>query len=259
VPVIGMGTWQTFNVRGRPAEARIGAVVDAALATGTTFFDSSPMYGAAEQVLARSLEGRRNRALIATKLWAPSVEEGRRQMARALQWYGGVVDVYQIHNLVNWRAQLALLESARQDGRVRAIGATHYSAASFDELEQVMQTGRIQAIQVPYNPAERDIERRILPLAESLDLGVIIMRPFGEGRALRRTPRPEALAPLHAFGVQTWAQALLKWILSDPRCHVAIPATSDPAHVGENAAAGAPPWFGEDERSYISRLAAEGS
>jgi aryl-alcohol dehydrogenase-like predicted oxidoreductase len=250
-----MGTWQTFDVAGTPADARVQRVVDAALETGTTFFDSSPMYGAAEQVLARSLASRRKDAFVATKVWTSSVAEGRRQVSRAVEWYGGWVDVYQVHNLVNWRAQLDVLECARDAGQVRAIGATHYLASAFDELETVMRSGRISAVQIPYNPRERHVERRILPLAASLDLGVIVMRPFGEGGLMRRMPSRDALAPLAPFGVTTWAQALLKWILSDPRCHVAIPATSSPEHASQNAGAGEPPWFGERERHYVEKLA----
>ncbi len=254
VPTIGMGTWQTFDVRGGSAEARIGSIVRAALDAGITFYDSSPMYGAAERVLAHALAQRREQAIVATKLWAPSIAEGRRQLARALELYAGRVDVYQVHNLVHWRGQLDVLERARDAGQLGAIGATHYSPSALDELQQVMRTGRIAAIQIPYNPLERAVERAILPLAASLDLGVIVMRPFGEGALLRRSPPESALAPLAPFGVSTWTQALLKWILSDPRCHVAIPATSSAAHALENAAAGQPPWFGEDERRYVSEL-----
>jgi aryl-alcohol dehydrogenase-like predicted oxidoreductase len=255
VPVIGMGTWQTFDVRGASAEARVRRVVDTALDAGATLFDSSPMYGAAEEVLGRALEGRRERALVATKIWSPSIEEGRRQLARAAAFYDGRVDIYQVHNLVNWRAQLGVLERARDAGQVRAIGATHYNQGAFAELRQVMETGRVSAIQIPYNPLEREVERAILPLAAELNLGVIVMRPFGEGRLMRRLPPAESLAPLAAFGITTWAQALLKWILSDPRCHTAIPATSSPDHARDNAGAGQPPWFGAEQRDYVARLA----
>jgi aryl-alcohol dehydrogenase-like predicted oxidoreductase len=117
-----------------------------------------------------------------------------------------------------------------------------------------MKTGRIGAIQIPYNPRQRDVERTILPLAADLGMGVIVMRPFGEGGLLRRPPAPGALAPLQAFGVATWAQALIKWILSDQRCHVTIPATSKPERAAENAAAGDPPWLGPEEREYVARL-----
>lgn len=138
---------------------------------------------------------------------------------------------------------------------LRINGATHYSHTAFDELRRVMETGRIAAIQIPYNPHERAVERTILPLAAELGLGVVVMRPFGEGALLRRPPPAEALAPLRPFGVVTWAQALLKWVLSDPRCHVALPATSRPERMAENAAAGSPPWLGPEEHALVARLA----
>ena len=254
VPVVGMGTWRTFDVRG-PAERNALSVVDAALASGANFLDSSPMYGEAERVLGESLRGRRDQALVATKIWAATLVEGRRQAERALAYFGGRVDLYQVHNLLNWQEQLTLLEGLRDAGHVGAIGATHYLPSGFAELARVMRTGRIQAIQIPYNPLEREVEREILPLAAQLGLGVVVMRPFGEGSLMRHVPSPEALAPLRPFGVTTWAQALLKWILSDPRCHVAIPATSSPDRMRENAAAGEPPWFGPEERALVTRLA----
>ena len=118
-----------------------------------------------------------------------------------------------------------------------------------------MKTGRVSAIQIPYNPVQRKVERVILPLAVELGLGVIVMRPFGEGSLLRSSPPASALTGLAQFGVTTWPQALLKWGLSDPRCHVTIPATSRPERMTENAAAGQPPWFGPAERDYVARLA----
>jgi aryl-alcohol dehydrogenase-like predicted oxidoreductase len=188
-------------------------------------------------------------------VWASSLAEGRAQVERALDFFGGIVDLYQIHNLLNWREQLLLLEQQRDAGRVRVIGATHYSPSAFGELRRVVETGRIAAIQIPYNPLEREVEREILPLAAEHGLGVVVMRPFGEGALMRRPPADEQLAPLRPFGVTTWAQALLKWVLSDLRCQIAIPATSRPARMAENAAAGDPPWFGADERALVARLA----
>jgi len=250
-----MGTWQTFDVRGRAAKKNAHLVVDTALHAGANFFDSSPMYGQAEYVLGEALRGRREQALIATKIWTSSGTEGREQARRALQFFGGYVDFYQVHNLVNWREHLEMLERMRDAGQVRAIGASHYSSSAFDDLRQVMQTGRITAIQIPYNPLERDVERTILPLAASLGLGVVVMRPFAEGDLMHRHPTPGDLEPLKPFGVTTWAQALIKWILSDPRCHITIPATSRPERMAENAAAGEPPWLGSDERELVARLA----
>src|SRR6478672_9883783 len=144
----------------------------------------------------------------------------------------------------NWRGHLPELERIRDTGAIAAIGATHYSPSAFGELTQVMTSGRITAIQIPYNPLEREVERIVLPLASDLGLGVVVMRPFGEGHLLRTPPPASALGPLSAFGIRTWAQALLKWSLSDPRCHVVIPATSHPERMRENAEAGKPPWLG---------------
>ncbi len=251
LPVVGMGTWQTLDVRGG-AEAGAHGVVQAGLDAGVRVYDSSPMYGEAERVLAAGLDGRRDEAYVATKIWTPDAEEGRRQAERALAWYGGRVDLYQVHNLVNTSAQLALLERLRDEGRVRHIGATHYSAGAFGELARVMRSGRLDAIQIPYNPHEREVEAEILPLAADLGLGVLVMRPLGGGGLARRQPPAEALRDL---GVRTWAQALLKWVLSDPRCTVAIPATSRPERVAENAAAGSPPWLDAEQRALVARLA----
>lgn len=254
VSVIGMGTWQTFDVSGAAAEAKAQTIVDRALAAGANFFDSSPMYGQAERVLGQTLQGHRDAALVATKVWANSLPQAQAQIKAALNFFGHPIELYQLHNLVNWRENLALLESLRESGQVTAIGATHYSPSAFAELSAVMKTSRITAIQVPYNPREREVERLILPLAAELGLGVVVMRPFGEGGLLRRPPAEADLQSLATFGVRTWAQVLLKWSLSDERCHVAIPATSKPERMSENAEAGAPPWFGPAERAYVARL-----
>jgi aryl-alcohol dehydrogenase-like predicted oxidoreductase len=256
LPAVGMGTWRTFDVHGEAGRANARRVVDAALAAGVTAFDSSPMYGAAEEVLGAALADRRDEAFVATKIWTQSPGEGRRQAERALDFFGGRVDLYQVHNLAAWPEQLALIEGLRDAGRVRHTGATHYSPAAFGELAELMRSGRLDAIQIPYNPRERAVEREILPLAEELGIGVLVMRPFGEGALMRRAPAAEQLEPLREFGIETWAQALLKWVLSDPRVTFAIPATSKPERMTENARAGEPPWLGPGERALVERLAA---
>ena len=245
VPCVGMGTWQTFDVR----DSR-DALVDEAIAAGTRVFDSSPMYGRAEQVLGAALEPHRDDAFVATKIWTRSAGEGREQAERALAWFGGRIDLYQVHNLVATDAQLDLMEELREEGSVRLLGATHYSASAFGELADLMRGGRIDAIQVPYNPRERAVEHEILPLAAELGIGVLVMRPFAEGALTRRVPD----ADLSALGVETWAQALLKWVLSDARCTCAIPATSRSGRPTENARAGEPPWLDPEQRDYVARL-----
>lgn len=255
VPAVGMGTWRTFDVR-TPAEvAARSEVLGEAIDAGATLVDTSPMYGAAERVLGGLLGGRRDAVLVATKVWTPDPAEGELQVQRALRWFDGGVDIHQVHNLVSWRAHLDTLERERERGTVRVVGATHWSPSAFPELETVMRTGRIGSIQVPYNPVEREVERRILPLAAELGIGVLVMRPFAEGALMRRPPPASALEPLRRFGVSTWGQALLKWILSDDRCHAALPASSRPGRMRENAAAGEPPWFGPQERALVERLA----
>lgn len=255
LPVIGMGTWKTFDVRGGAAEGDRRRVVDVALESGTTVFDSSPMYGEAERVLGLALAGRRERAFVATKVWTPSATEGRAQIERALGYYGGRIDLYQLHNLVAWPEQLRELEGRRAAGQVGLIGATHYSEGALGQLAEVMRTGRVQAIQIPYNPLQREAEREVLPLAEQLGLGVLVMRPVGQVEVVKNPPPPAELRPLERFGVRTWAQALLKWALSDRRTHVVIPATSSPEHMRENAEAGAPPWLDDAARERVAGLA----
>ena len=134
VPVVGMGTWQTLDVRGTRDE-----VVQAALDAGATFLDTSPMYGEAQRVLAHGLQGRRDEAFVADKLWTSNDAEAEEQAEYSLGMYGRV-DLFQVHNLVRWRARLDLLERLRDEGRVGVIGATHYSASAFDELATVMRT-----------------------------------------------------------------------------------------------------------------------
>ena len=251
-PVVGLGTYRTFE--GDVARAR--DVVDAALISGVRSFDSSPMYGPAEETLGAALDGQRSEATVATKIWTASVEEGRRQHETQRGFFGRV-EIEQVHNLVAWQEHLPWLEAERDAGRIDRIGVTHWSAGSFAELEQALRSGRFDTVQVPLSPGERGAERRVLPLVEELDVAVIVMRPFGGTGAplLRRTPSDDELAPLAELGVETWPQALLKWILSDPRVDLVIPATSRPERVMENAAAGSPPWFGPDERTYVEQLA----
>jgi aryl-alcohol dehydrogenase-like predicted oxidoreductase len=253
VPVVGMGTSRTFDV---PAvdDAR-QQVIDTALAAGATFVDSSPMYGHAERILGAALGARRPDVIVATKVWTPDDAEAERQIDASLGFFGGHVEVFQVHNLVAWPTRLDQLEARRDRGELDVVAATHWQAGAFDELETVMRTGRIGAVQVPYNPREREVEARLLPLAADLGIGVILMRPFAAGGLVGRAPSADALAPLAGHGVRTWPQALLKYGLSHPAVSVTIPATTSPDRMAENAAAGDGPWFGPEEKALVERLA----
>jgi diketogulonate reductase-like aldo/keto reductase len=248
-PVVGLGTWNTFD----DDENLACRLVDAALEAGVRNFDSSPMYGGAERALAAALAGRRDEAAVLTKIWTSSTEDARRQLADQLEWFGRV-DVEQIHNLVAWERRLPWLEAECGGGQIGKLGVTHYSAVSFEELGRALKTRRFDTVQVPLNPRERTCEQLLLPLAAALGVAVIVMRPFGEGELLAREPAPAELSPLAEFGVTTWPQALLKWALSDERVDLVIPATRRPERVAENAAAGEPPWFGREERAYVESL-----
>jgi aryl-alcohol dehydrogenase-like predicted oxidoreductase len=245
VPAIGMGTWRTFDT-----DEDRRSLVDSALEAGIDLFDSSPMYGRAEESLAKAVTGIRDRVLIATKVWTPDASEGHRQAEHALRLYGHV-DVYQVHNLVNVPEQLALLERLKQEGKVRAVGATHYQEPAFGDLVELMETGRLDMIQIPYNPLRRTAERTVLPLAESMGLGVFVMSPLQQG-ILDRTPRP---AELKELGVETWAQAILKWIASDPRVSTVLTATHRVERPQENARGGTPPFFTNEQRELVVRIA----
>jgi diketogulonate reductase-like aldo/keto reductase len=248
-PVVGLGTWNTFEDDVDLARGVVGTASE----EGCGLFDTSPMYGS-ERALGRALEASRHEATVATKIWAGSIEEGRRQFEDQLRWFGRV-EIEQVHNLVSWEEHLPWLEAERGGGRIDRLGVTHFAASAMPELARALRTGSFATLQVPYNPLERECERELLPLAKELGVAVIVMQPLGDRSRLWRPPPPEALAPLRELGISTWPQALIKWALSDERVDVVIPATRDPDHVRENAAAGNPPWLGEEERSLIERLA----
>ena len=255
VPVVGLGTWQVLDVRGSEEEPR-HEVVRVALEEGANLFDSSPMYGQAERVLGDALHKHgRDRAIVATKVWTSNDSEAERQIERSLGYFGGRVELYQVHNLVAVERRLQTLHRLKDRGEVLSVGATHYSRAAFGDLMSVMHSGRVDFVQVPYNAAETSVTEELLPLAEELELGVIAMVPLGSGRLVRNAPSEKDLEPLREFGVVSWAQALLKFVLSDERVSCAIPVTTNPDRVRENARAGETPFFGAEERAYVSQLA----
>ena len=252
VPIIGMGTSKTLDTDDLTLA---GEVISAALDAGSRLFDSSPMYGKAEHALGAALEGRRSEALVATKVWTDDDDVAERQITASLSFYGGHIELLQIHNMVRWPQRLQQIEELRDSGQVAYVGATHWQVASFHELEGSMVTGRLDAIQIPYNPREREVEERLLPLAAELGLGVLIMRPFAAADLMRNPPSAAELAPLESFGIHTWSQALLQWGLSHPATTVSIPATSKPSRATENAVAGDATQLDEEHRALISRLA----
>jgi diketogulonate reductase-like aldo/keto reductase len=248
--VVGLGTWKTFDSDASLARR----VLEAALAEGTSLVDTSPMYGGAERSLATAIEGRRDEVAVATKIWASSLDEGKEQFRRQIEWYGRV-EIQQVHNLVSWRAHADWLEAERDAGRIGRLGVTHYDAAAFDELAEALETGRFQVLQVPYNPWERECERRLLPLAAELGVAVLAMRPLGGSSSTGRRRIDPSPSELRELGVRSWAEGLLRWALADSRIDCVIPATSKPERAAENARAGDGAPFSPEQRALVEKLA----
>jgi aryl-alcohol dehydrogenase-like predicted oxidoreductase len=245
LPVIGLGTWQTFDVGAAPAErAPLAEVLRAFFAAGGRIVDTSPMYGRAEAVLGELLAAEPPAAapFLATKVWTEGREAGERQVAQSMRRMRTArLDLLQVHNLLDWRAHLPAMRAARDAGRVRYLGITHWHAGAFDELERVLRAEKLDFVQLPYSVAVREAEARLLPAAAELGVAVLVNRPFEEG-ALFRTVKGRALPPWAAeLGCDAWSQVFLKFILAHPAVTAVLPATSSPAHLAENVRAGTGP------------------
>ena len=242
IPVIGLGTWQTFDVGDAEAErAPLRSVLQRFLAAGGRVIDSSPMYGRAEAVSGELLaeQNAHARAFLATKVWVSGKQPGRRQMEQSLaRMRTKRLDLMQVHNLLDWTTHLPVLREWKKAGRIRYLGVTHYSHGAFGELEQLLKTEALDFIQLPYNLRDRVAEERLLPIARDTGTAVLVMRPFAEG-ALFREVRGKTLPPWAAeFDCTSWAQFFLKFILSHPAVTCPIPATSNPDHLADNVRAG---------------------
>ncbi|MDQ3280366.1 MAG: aldo/keto reductase [Acidobacteriota bacterium] len=237
LPVIGLGTWQTFDVdRTKHLEEVLSLFVE----LGGRLVDSSPMYGRAEKVvgdLATSL-ALRNQLFIATKVWTRGKREGIAQMESSEEKLRGRVDLMQVHNVVDADAHLETLRAWKAEGRVRYIGVTHYTSSGYAALETFMRRPGIDFVQLNYSIAEREAERRLLPLALELGIAVLVNRPFGEGAILRQTQTRALPAFASELDATSWAELLLKFVVSHPAVTCAIPATSNAAHLRDNMRAG---------------------
>jgi aryl-alcohol dehydrogenase-like predicted oxidoreductase len=242
LPVIGCGTYVGFDqAPGAPGYAQLPGVVDALLAAGGTVLDSSPMYGRAEQTTGELLaaSGRRAEVFVATKVWTRGRDEGIRQMETSMRLLQtDRIDLLQIHNLVDWRTQLATLRRWKDEGRIRYLGITHYTSSAYPEVEAVLRAERLDFLQINYALDDRAAERRILPLAAERGVAVLVNMPFGGGgllRSLLAKPLPPWAGEI---GCTSWAQVLLKFVLSQPAVTCAIPGTGRREHMEDNARAG---------------------
>ena len=242
LPVIGLGTWQVFDVGGAAAaRAPLHGVLRAFFAGGGRLIDSSPMYGTSESVvgdLAAEL-GLLGKLFIATKVWTSGREAGIRQMETSFKRLRVErMDLMQIHNLVDAAVHTKTLLDWKAKARVRFIGITHYTSSAHAEVEKWLKTGPYDFLQINYSLAERESERRLLPLCKDRNVAVITNRPFAEGAMFRRVRGKPLPAWAAEFGAASWAQFFLKWIVAHPAVTCAIPGTGKPEHITDNVAAG---------------------
>ena len=254
---VGLGTWQTFDV-GRSAAARdpLRAVLRRFVDRGGELVDSSPMYGRSEEVLgdlAAEL-GVADALFQATKVWTRGRAEGVEQMeASFARMRVPVMDLMQVHNLVDWRTHLDTLRAWKEEGRVRYVGVTHYQVGAYDDLEAVMRQRTPDFVQLNFSAGVRDAEERLLPLAADLGVAVLVNRPY-EGGDLFRAVRGRDLPPWAREFAGSWGQLFLKYVLSNPHVTCVIPATSDPRHLDDNMGAGEGRLPDDAERRRVARL-----
>jgi len=242
IPVVGLGTWRTFDVGASDADrAPLLEVLRRFLSGGGRVIDSSPMYGEAERVvgdlLARLPES--PRPFLATKVWTRGRAQGEAEMAESMRRLRVErLDLMQVHNLLDWREHLTTMRAWKAAGRIRYVGITHYAASAFAELESILRTERVDFVQLPYSAARREAEARLLPAAAETGTAVLVMRPFEEGelfRMVKGRPLPTWAGEL---GVTSWSEVFLRFILSHPAVTAVIPATAKVAHLEENLRAG---------------------
>jgi diketogulonate reductase-like aldo/keto reductase len=242
LPVIGLGTWQTFDVDLKPDNgAQLESVLSQFAKLGGRVIDSSPMYGRSEEVIGElsAKLGLRDKFFLATKVWTRGKQAGIESMERSLQRLQTKrIDLMQVHNLVDVETQLATMREWKEQGRFRYLGITHSNSGSHPEVVKVLEKEKLDFVQINYSIMEREADLRILPLAQERGVAVLANRPFGGGDLfgrVRTKPLPDWAAE---FDCRSWAQFFLKWIVAQPAVTCAIPATNNPKHLDDNVQAG---------------------
>ncbi|MFN0302571.1 MAG: aldo/keto reductase, partial [Burkholderiales bacterium] len=244
LPVVGLGTWQAFDIAGDAAAiAEAQEALRAFIQQGGALIDSSPMYGSAETVagdLATAL-GIHAKLFVATKVWTSGRDAGIKQMESSFKKLAidrkGSLDLMQVHNLVDTSVHLATLRAWKSEGRVRYLGVTHYNASAHDALARVLQSESVDFMQVNYSIAEPQADRRLLDVAADTGTAVIVNRPFAEGAMFGRIKGKPLPGFAQELGCSSWAQLFLKWICGHPAVTCAIPGTRNPKHVTDNLGA----------------------
>jgi aryl-alcohol dehydrogenase-like predicted oxidoreductase len=240
--VVGLGTWQTFDVGSSSTErAPLAEVLRTLFEAGGSVVDSSPMYGRSEAVAGDLLAaaGSRDKAFIATKVWTSGRDAGIAQMEKSFKlFHTDRIDLMQVHNLLDWQTHLPTLSAWKKEGRIRLLGVTHYTEGAHGTLEAVLQLGGFDFVQVDYAIDDRGIEERLLKFAADNGIAVLINRPFGGGGLMRKLAGRPLPGWAKDIGCTSWAQVLLKFVLAQPAVTCAIPGTSKPGHMRDNIQAG---------------------
>jgi len=242
LPVIGLGTWRTFDVELTSDTRRtLEEVLALLVKLGGRVIDSSPMYGRAEGVIGEltSALGIRDKLFLAAKVWTQGKENGIKSMERSMALLRtNRIDLMQVHNLLDVQTHLATLRQWKEQGRIRYLGVTHYDSSALPQIEHILKTEKLDFLQINYSLMEREAEQRVLPLAQERGVAVIVNRPFGAGDLfdkVRSKPLPDWTGD---FDCRSWAQFFLKWIVGNPAVSCAIPATGKPQHLEDNMQGG---------------------
>ena len=252
VSVIGLGTLRTFDVTDDDGIAVRRQIVDNCLDSDVNLIDTAAWYGQAEQVLGEITEDLRDRFYIATKVRTEGKEAGEAQIARSFELLKtDYIDLFQVHNMIDWQTHLPTLERLKGEGRIGMVGVSAMVPDAYPIIMDLMRQGRVDTVQIPYNVLNRSVEDELLPLAEELGTGILVMEPLQKGRWVLELKQQPDLTPLRDYGIRTWAQALLAWAISDRRVSSAIPTTTRPERIPENAQAAEAAGLPQQFRDYI--------
>ena len=258
IPVIGLGTWQTFDVNSNPDSTNpLKEVLTILTSKGGKVIDSSPMYGRSEKVVGDlSTELNLNsKFFMATKVWTSGKDQGINQMNESFRLLQRKqVDLMQIHNLVDWQTHLPTLRAWKEQGKIRYIGITHYTESAYSSIEQILKTQQLDFLQINYSLLSRKAEERLFPLAQEKKVSVLINRPYEEGELFNRVKGKTLPNWANEFDCMSWGQFFLKFIISHPAVTCAIPGTSKPHHMVDNAGAGFGKLPNVDHRKKMIQL-----
>ena len=245
LPVIGLGTSRVFdtNLSEKSLNPR-KEIVKALLDHGGSLIDTSPMYGRAEEVTGKIAQDLKinDRLFMATKVWIEGKEAGEIQMnASSKKLNKAVIDLMQIHNLLDWKTHIKTLYEWKEQGKINYIGISHFRSNAFNQIEKIITKERIDFAQFNYSLEEREAEKRLLPLCREKGVATLINRPFMRGKLFKAVARKKLPSWAYEYNVNTWSQFFLKFILANQAVTTVIPATSNPAHMIDNLIGGIGP------------------